>query len=232
LPVNFRIEPFGPGIVRVKRWPGAREPRDASFTVVAKPDATGWQTSREGDWLWLRSASLNVSVTRAGQIAFHNAAGKLLFGEQRHGQAFTLDPPTALYGLGQYRGGAMNWRGRSVRMIQSNTEVVVPFLLSNRGWGLLWDNPSATQFTDDATGMRFVSEAGEAVDYYVCAGADADAVIRGYRHLTGPAPLMPLWVFGYWQSKERYQSAQELESVVAEYRRRGIPLDVIVQDWC
>jgi alpha-D-xyloside xylohydrolase len=57
-------------------------------------------------------------------------------------------------------------------------------------------------------------------------------VIRGYRRLTGAAPLMPLWAFGYWQSKERYQSAKELESVVAEYRRRNIPLDVIVQDWC
>ena len=243
-----RVEPFGPDTVRVKRWRGTQEPRDASFTVVAQPDATGWQTSQAGDRLWMRSASLSVSVTRAGQVSFLAANGRSLLWERPPGreaghpvatrrslpqeQCFQLDPPTALYGLGQYRGGAMNRRGRSVRMVQSNTEVVVPFLLSNRGWGLLWDNPSATWFSDDVRGMRFASEAGEAVDYYVCAGADADAVIRGYRHLTGPAPLMPLWVFGYWQSKERYQSAQELESVVAEYRRRGIPLDVIVQDWC
>lgn len=234
--MNFRVEPFGPGVVRVKRWPGAKEPRDAGFTVVAKADATGWTTAQEGNRLWLRSATLQVSVTRGGQVSFHDVAGKLLFSEQpsrqRLTQAFTLDPATALYGLGQYRGGAMNWRGRSVRMIQSNTEVVVPFLLSNRGWGLLWDNASASTFRDDDTGMRFVSEAGDATDYYVCAGADADAVIRRYRHLTGPAPLMPLWAFGYWQSKERYQSAKELESVVAEYRRRRVPLDVIVQDWC
>lgn len=234
--MNLRIEPFAPGIVRVQRWHGARQPRAASFTVIAKPDRAGWQLTQEGNQRWLRSATLQVSVARAGQVAFYDAAGRLLFREQPNrqplAQAFTLDPATALYGLGQYRGGAMNWRGRSVQMIQSNTEVVVPFLLSNRGWGLLWDNASATEFRDDATGMRFISEAGDAVDYYVCAGANADAVIAGYRQLTGAAPLPPLWAFGYWQSKERYQSAKELASVVAEYRRRRVPLDVIVQDWC
>jgi len=234
--MNLRIEPFSPGIVRVQRWHGARKPRDASFTVIAKPDRAGWQLAQEGSQRWLRSATLQVSVTRTGQVAFHDAGGRLLFREQPNrqplAQTFTLAPATALYGLGQYRGAMMNWRGRTVQMIQSNTEVVVPFLLSNRGWGLLWDNASETEFRDDATGMRLASEAGDAVDYYVCAGANADAVIAGYRQLTGAAPLPPLWAFGYWQSKERYQSAKELESVVAEYRRRRVPLDVIVQDWC
>ena len=79
--------------------------------------------------------------------------------------------------------------------------------------------------------LTFASEVGNAIDYYVVAGDSPDAVIAGYRGLTGKAVMLPKWAYGFWQSRQRYMSQAELLGVVAEYRKRKIPLDNIVMDW-
>ena len=71
----------------------------------------------------------------------------------------------------------------------------------------------------------------QSIDYYFIAGDNADEVIHGCRTLTGKAPVMPKWAMGFWQSREKYNTQEEVLSTVAEYRRRGIPLDNIVIDW-
>ena len=75
------------------------------------------------------------------------------------------------------------------------------------------------------------SEMSRDMDYYFIAGQNFDDVISGYRILTGKASLYPKWVLGFWQSRERYQSSQDIEDNLAEFRRRHIPIDNIVQDW-
>ena len=75
------------------------------------------------------------------------------------------------------------------------------------------------------------SEMARDMDYYFIAGQNFDDVISGYRTLTGKASLYPKWVLGFWQSRERYQSSQDIEDNLAEFRRRHIPIDNIVQDW-
>lgn len=90
---------------------------------------------------------------------------------------------------------------------------------------LLWKTPSR----DDATSLW--SEVGEGTDYYFCYGPNLDRVIAGYRHLTGEAPLMPLWAYGLWQCRQRYETAQQSLDVLDGYRSRSIPIDNIVQDW-
>lgn len=84
---------------------------------------------------------------------------------------------------------------------------------------------------DDQYSLSFASESGKAIDYYYIAGDKADDIISGYRSLTGKAVLLPKWVYGFWQSRERYTNQQELVDVVKEYRKRKIPLDNIVLDW-
>jgi alpha-D-xyloside xylohydrolase len=79
--------------------------------------------------------------------------------------------------------------------------------------------------------LTFTSDVGRAVDYYFVAGASQDDVIAGYRELTGKAVMLPKWAYGFWQSRQRYTSEKELLDVIAEYRRRKIPLDNIVLDW-
>jgi alpha-D-xyloside xylohydrolase len=79
--------------------------------------------------------------------------------------------------------------------------------------------------------LTLTSEDARAIDYYVVAGKDLDQVVAGYRTLTGKAPILPRWAYGFWQSRQRYNSQAEILDTVAEYRRRQIPLDNIVQDW-
>jgi alpha-D-xyloside xylohydrolase len=109
--------------------------------------------------------------------------------------------------------------------------IAVPFFQSVKGYGVFWDNYSATQFTDNSRGATFASEAGDCIDYYFLYGKTMDGVVACMRDLTGQVPLYPLWTWGYWQSKERYASQKELVETVERYRQSGIPLDGIIQDW-
>ena len=116
-------------------------------------------------------------------------------------------------------------------MEQSNLEDFQNVLQSIKGWGLYWENYSPTQFDDDAGGMTFTSEVGEGIDYYFMYGGSADGVIAQMRYLSGDVPMFPLWTYGFWQSKERYKTAAETESIVDKYRALQVPLDGIIQDW-
>ncbi|MDE5849660.1 MAG: DUF5110 domain-containing protein [Muribaculaceae bacterium] len=79
--------------------------------------------------------------------------------------------------------------------------------------------------------MSWWGEMQDGIDYYFVYGEDMDDVISGYRKLTGKAPIMPKWAMGYWQSREKYNTQEEVLSTLAEFRRRGIPIDNIVIDW-
>ena len=79
--------------------------------------------------------------------------------------------------------------------------------------------------------MTWWSEMQDQLDYYFVAGKTMDEVISGYRTLTGKAPVMPRWAMGYWQSRERYKTQDELLATLGEFRRRQIPIDNIVLDW-
>jgi alpha-D-xyloside xylohydrolase len=152
-------------------------------------------------------------------------------GEFEVSQSFFLDKDEAIYGLGTIQNGKMNRRGEKKRMEQSNLEDFQNVLQSIKGWGLYWENYSPTLFEDNAEGMSFTSEAGQGIDYYFMYGGSADGVIAQMRHLTGDVPMFPLWTYGYWQSKERYKTAAETESIVDQYRALQVPLDGIIQDW-
>ena len=91
----------------------------------------------------------------------------------------------------------MNRRGTTCTLIHGNVSVVVPFLISTAGWGILWDNASHTEFTDGPDGMHLWSEVADGVEYYLCIGEDMPGIVGGYRHLTGQAPSSPgfLWLY-------------------------------------
>src|SRR6185369_9244589 len=108
---------------------------------------------------------------------------------------------------------------------------VVPILLSSRGYGIVLDNYSYMTFHDDAFGSYLWADIGDELDFYFIYGPEFDQIVNGIRTLTGITPMLPRWAFGYIQSKERYQSQDELIAVVQEYRKRGLPLDCIVLDW-
>jgi len=144
---------------------------------------------------------------------------------------FVFSDDEALFGLGSHEEGYGNLRGKSRELYQQNMKAVVPFLVSTRGYGVLLDCCSLMTFHDDALGSYWWADVVDELDFYVINGGSFDGVTEGYHRLTGTAPMLPKWALGYVQSKERYVNARELVDVVREYRRRKIPLDVIVLDW-
>lgn len=139
-----------------------------------------------------------------------------------------------LFGLGQHQGGVMNRKGTNQRILNANTQINIPVLVSSRGYGIFWDNYSTSDFyggDSNNTKYRYVSEAGEMVDYYFFYGPSIDQVIAQYRTATGAAPLFPKWAYGLFHSKDAYGKQSELLSVKDGYRNNKIPIDCIVQDW-
>ena len=153
------------------------------------------------------------------------------------GATFADTPGTAYYGLGQNQEGILNLRGRTIDCrhhydAPAGEQVCVPFLVTNRGYGIVWDNPSATSVSAGLYGAtRFQSQVGERVSFFIITGKTADEIYAGYAKLTGETPLPPKAAFGLIQSKARYESRDELMRVAEGYRSRGYPLDVMVLDW-
>ncbi len=145
---------------------------------------------------------------------------------------FVLREGEALYGLGSHEEGYGNLRGHTRLLYQHNLKAVVPVLVSVYGWALLFDMGCAMTFRDGADGASLEFDCADAADFYFIAGDGSfNSLMEKLRRLTGPAPMLPKYALGFTQSKERYITAEELAGVAAEYRRRRIPLDLIVQDW-
>lgn len=374
---TVHLQVFSPRSIRVVAGPNV----PTSYVTVARPLGSNWTWSSSAAEVRLRTSLLEARVNRrTGRVVFFDLKGHSILGEGARtlanggvSQGFGLTRGEAIYGLGQHQQGLLDYRGSSVHLQQRNTEIAVPFLLSSKGYGVLWDNASITDVNvgtgdvsrfpdgllhadDDRPGLtghyylgkdfaklvfervdpavdfdwtqtpppglprtgysvrwtgtieiaksgtygfnvssddgarlwidgkpafadwterperetasrvalsrgrhtirleffqsggesvvrfrwappgkedevRWRSEAAKAVDYTFLYGPEPDAIVAEYRRLTGPAPMLPRWAWGLWQSKERYQSQRELLDVVGEYRRRGFPLDGIIQDW-
>lgn len=174
------------------------------------------------------SATMNVDGARAAATILSTAADREAYEARLD---FDFFPDEAVFGLGSHEEGYGNLRGRSRNLYQQNMKAVVPHLVSTRGYGILLDCCSLMTFHDDEQGTFWWADCVPELDFYFLAGGDFAGVIRNYRQLTGAPPLPPIWAFGYVQSKERYVTASEMLEIVREYRRREIPLDLIVLDW-
>jgi alpha-D-xyloside xylohydrolase len=301
--------------------------------VIGPCADSAFTSSSDGAGFHILTGKVKIDIDReTGSVHFLTSDGGKILGEQprqwqpvaltdvdgsENGieQQFQLSPGEALYGLGQHQEGFLNLRDIPLRLLQANTNIVIPFLVSTKGYGLLWNNAALTDFNppteaiklDDSgmgtfqsgpegeygfllngnfrdklrlsvngeqiidiknmwvagsasakihlaanatykvmaeTGgntsllvrppsdtMAFRSETGDAVDYYFIYGPEPSQVVAQYRELTGAAPLLPRWAYGFWQCRERYASQQQILDTAAEFRKRKIPVDVIVQDW-
>jgi len=166
------------------------------------------------------------SDRRASDIEFYTVGATFASPDDEH-----------YYGLGQNQEGFLDHRGHTVHCWQdynapAGQSVCVPFLITNKGYGLVWDNPSKTTIEPGFNERtRWSSEVGERVSFFVIAGETADEIYAGYRLLTGATPLLPKAAYGYIQCKQRYRSQQELLDVAQGYRDRHLPADAMVVDW-
>ncbi|MCE5332167.1 MAG: DUF5110 domain-containing protein [Bacteroidales bacterium] len=399
---TIRLQLITDNIIRVTATPTNKIIDQKSLiTSYTKTQTSGWDVEQSGDSVILQTANVKALVSLvSGEVSFTDINGDIILQEQRGGgktfapievegtkgysfrQVFESPADEAFYGLGQHQSDEFNWKGRNEELFQYNTKVSVPFVISNKNYGILLDNYSITRFGDPRSysnldqfklfdkngkeggltaiymlnkdpknvfverqeanvdyenlqtiknfpqdfpfnnaaitwegelqpkesglfrfnlyyagytkvylddslvvkerwrtawnpnsfkfsaqldknkrhkiriewqpdgGVSYIglkalspvpseeqgklslwSEMGKQMDYYFIRGNNADEVIRGYRIVTGKAPIMPKWAMGFWQSRERYKTQDEILGALKEFRRRQIPIDNIVLDW-
>ena len=248
--IDVEVQWFTPNSLRILKTPLGKTVEKKSLSVIAKPNKSGVKiATSDNSKIVMKSPVLTVTLnTENGIITYAKTDGTVLLKENENSKPFTpmkdadrdtytvyqgfiTDKEEGLYGLGQLQNGQMMQRNMSKLLIQGNIEDVSPIFQSTKGYGVFWDNYSATTYTDNENETSFSSEVGDCIDYYFMYGGSADGVIAQVRALTGEVPMMPLWSYGFMQSKERYKSQEETVGVVKKYRELGIPLDCIIQDW-
>ncbi|WP_410597955.1 TIM-barrel domain-containing protein [Amycolatopsis sp. lyj-23] len=253
----LRIEPWGDGSLRVRAGrhrilddvPGALLPAKPSAATASADERTGRVVNG------LLTAIVEIADTDTGidaQLRFvRTGTGEELLSEQRahfwwpgarlfmpsrngYGrleQRFSAYDGERLYGLGQHTHGRLDQKGLVLDLVQRNAEVSVPFLLSSRGYGFLWNSPAVGRVELAENGTRWVADDARQLDYWITTGDGPRQILGHYADATGHAPMLPEWAAGFWQSKLRYRTQEELLAVAREYHARGLPLSVIVADF-
>ena len=246
---RLRLEAWGDDSIRVRvgqariaeELPGALiEPRPAPSADASSNGTTLINGKLRAQNLRRRTSKL-LALRRRPRAAFR-AEGPLLVararlfvadgnGYYRLEQRFKPYEGEKLYGLGQHLHGRFDQKGLVMDLVQRNAEVSVPFMVSSRGYGFLWNSPAVGRVELADNGTRWVADSAAQIDYWVSAGDKPAEILSHYADATGHAPALPSWASGFWQSKLRYRTQEELLTVAREYHHRGIPLAVIVNDF-
>lgn len=197
------------------------------------------------------SGNLEYTVEEKNGVLNFLHNGRIVLSEldSEFTQSFSIGENNGIYGLGMHQTKELNHRGEVIRIVQKNdVDIAVPFLTSTGGYAILFDNYSFmsvgvdracnTDTTDDVVpdtvienSINVYAQDNDCFVYYVILGDSIDSQIAGYRLLTGRAPLYAKWTYGYFQSREHYQTQEEILGIAKEFRKRHIPIDCIIQDW-
>ncbi len=225
--VDVELMFYTPSTLRVIKNPASGRADEKSLSVIANPKDVRFSAKRNGKNIVLKSDSLTAALnTETGAVTFMSADGKTLLkeggnasftpvddaGEQsfRVRQNFILDKNEPIYGFGNLETGKLSQRGLHRTLMPGNIEDGIPVFVSVKGYGVYWDNYSPTTFSDNDGSASFESEVGRDVDYYFMFGGTADRIIAEMRTLSGAVPMFPLWTYGFWQSRERYKTQDEI----------------------
>lgn len=246
------IEGWGKNSLRV-RCTHSVKPTDRVYALDEKPVSQA-EILIEGKSAEIRSGLLTAKIDAKGVITFlRNSDGRVLFseysrmgplkipsrqfkaitgGKYRLTARFECDPHEKLYGMGQYQQDIFDLKGSVLELAQRNTQASVPFVLSDRGYGFLWNNPAIGEATFGKNMTVWQAEVTDTLDYLVTAGEAPAQIVETYMDIVGKPPMMPRrYAMGFWQSKLRYRNEDELMRVARRYRELGIPLSVIVIDY-
>ena len=206
--LNVKVQFYAEGIVRVVKWPSGGTNEKLSLSVLQKalPDLDV-HVEENASKVTLSSGKIMLQLSKSdGSIQYLDSGNRTLLKEQGRPiftpsqiaretsafsvqQNFKLSADEGVYGLGQQQLGVMNYRGRTVKIVQANTKAVTPVLVSTAGYGFFWDNYSKTIFDDSGGATSFWSEVADNIDYYFFYGPTIDQEIAGHRQLTGEAPM-------------------------------------------
>lgn len=249
------ITPWGKNGLRVRACPlgeiseesAALLPADSTESVIEMQD---WSACIKNGKI---CAELKMKEWgRALQIIFKNEKGEVLLKEISNGGALALKPrhfkalpgstfrlkaqfePEAdekIYGMGQYQQEIMNLKGTRLELAHRNSQASVPFYISNKGYGFLWNNASIGEVFFGSNVTLWAAENTKQLDYWITAGNTPAEIEEAYADVTGKTPMMPEYGLGFWQCKLRYYNQKQVLEIAREYKKREIPLDVLVIDY-
>lgn len=256
---SLQIEAWGRDSVRVRAIKYGEFP--AENWALSEHEATSPQISINGkESAEFINGNIRLTINHAGTISVYNR-DKLVIKEYSRGRANTdythntmrisprefkpiiggdykikvrfesLDENEKIFGMGQYQQPFLNLKGTDLELAQRNAQVSIPFMVSSLGYGFLWNSPSIGRVCFGKNMTTWESYSSRCVDYWITVGDTPAEIIERYAKATGYAPMMPDYAMGFWQSKLRYQTPDEVLSVAREYKKRGLPLSVIVIDY-
>jgi len=250
----LRIEPWGANSFRVRASKDKLHDDDwALLPAGAASEKADVQVAEDGRSAWIVNGKIRADVEKSGRITFTNDKGEVLLKETEktyqlksggrdivpipgsRDYAVTLrfesNPGEKLYGMGQYQQSLLNLKGCRLELTHRNSQTSVPFLLSNKGYGMLWHNPAIGQASFNSNVTEWTALSTKQLDYWITAGDTPAQIEEAYADTTGKVPMMPEFGMGFWQCKLRYRDQNELMSVAREHVRRGLPISVIVIDF-
>ncbi len=251
---SMRVVVYADRVIRILFSPVGDNPQHESLAVIHGPEKVAWHVNTTAEHIAITAKHITALINRnTSAVEFLDANGRTFLAEQAGGrsmlpvkfkdvatyrvrQKFALQPGEAIFGLGEHPEGVANNRGQIVHLAQRNpTHIAIPVLMSSMGYGLFWDNPAMTVVKVGADKQPDVlswnSHVGSVIDYYVMYGPNLDDAIAQWRNLSGAVPMFGRWGWGFWQSKEHYNTQLQVLGVANEYRSMKIPMDGIIQDW-
>jgi alpha-D-xyloside xylohydrolase len=232
--------------------------KDAYGVIATNWGTTAYTTSETSTDVTITTSALNVVVAKAsGVISYRNLSSTAIAAEASspvkdltasvtYANApfsfttnFLIGPDESIYGFGQYpiTDKNLDWKGSSsdlypARYTTSGDLLTIPVAISNKGYGIFWDNIlNNLSWLQSNTVMSVKASYAPYLDYYFMYGPQIDTVIKDYRYVSGKPPMFGKWAMGYHQSKCQYNSQAEVLSIAKEFRTRKIPIDNIVTDW-
>ncbi len=222
---------------------------DTSDGVVANAEVV-----TISDGATLINGKIKVTINKAGKIIVKNQNDEVLLAEfesdvhtslnipsrQLKGIAgsnfyasmkFDSNPNEKIYGMGQYQNGMYDLKGTTLELAQRNSQATIPFMYSDLNYGFFWNNPAVGKATFAKNITEWEAVSTKQMDFWITVGDSPAEILKSYMNVTGKPPVMPEHGLGFWQSKLRYQTQDELLTVAREYKKRGVPLDVIVNDF-
>lgn len=249
------IEPYGKNSLRFRASASLHIKEDLNWTLLPPNDneAVIQVTDKKAV---ITNGKIMAEVLGDGTTIYFNTGGKKLLEEywidQREitvplraareytaisSEAFSIDlyfkanAEEHFHGMGHDPNDCFDLKGAVIPLEQKNTKCTVPFVVSNLGYGFLWNNPAIGRVEFAANHTHWHADMAKQIDYIIIAGDEPDEIMRQYTEITGHAPVLPEWAAGFWQSKLRYETQEELLHVAREYKKRNIPVSVIVCDY-
>ncbi|MCH3998051.1 MAG: glycoside hydrolase family 31 protein [Lachnospiraceae bacterium] len=254
------IEPWGENSLRVRATKEPEMPQEL-WALVGNPEKTDTKVEIHPYSAEITNGKIRAEVNNIGKITFYNAEGKLLLeeywrnrqdmfakttsslevegrefkpiigGDYQLTMRFESNPDEKIYGMGQYQQKFLNLKGAELELAHRNSQASVPFMISSLGYGFLWNNPAVGKVNFNKNITSWIALSTKKLDYWITAGDTPKEIEEAYADAAGKVPMMPEYGMGFWQCKLRYRTQDEILEVAREYKKRGIPLDVIVVDF-